>query len=138
MKVKEIMHNILRVPHDMTVAEIALAMSKKPTGSILLEDKGSAIGIITERDILRKVVAERKNPNDIKGHEIASYPLITIDADSSIEEAGAKMSQHNIRRILITQGGKVVGKLTAGAVLKNMKYIKVNSLLDYERGYVRE
>jgi len=137
MRVKDIMHSIMKIPHDLTVAEIAIAMSKKPTGSVLLEESGKPMGIITERDILRKVVAQKKNPNQVKGYEIASYPLITIDAETSIEEAGIKMYQHNIRRILITENGNVVGKLTASAVLKNMKYIRINKLLDNERAYER-
>jgi signal-transduction protein with cAMP-binding, CBS, and nucleotidyltransferase domain len=137
MRVKDIMHSIMRVPHDLTVAEIAIAMSKKPTGSVLLEEGGKPMGIITERDILRKVVAQKKNPNQVKGYEIASYPLITIDAEMPVEEAGVKMYQHNIRRILISENGNIVGKLTAGAILKNMKYVRMNKMLSQERAYER-
>ncbi len=135
MRVKDIMHNIMGLPHDLTVAEIASEMSKKPTGSALLEENGKPIGIVTERDILRKVVAQKKNPNQIRGYEIASYPLITVDGDVTIEEASTVMHKNNIRRIIITDNGKVVGKLTAGAILKNMKYMQVNKLLDHERDY---
>lgn len=130
MKVKDIMHSIIRLPCDMTVAEIAHEMDRKPTGSILLEEGDRIVGIITERDILRKVVAKKKNPTQVKGYEIASYPLITIDAEGSIDEASRMMSEKNIRRILITEDGRIVGKLTANAILKNMKYIQASRMIE--------
>lgn len=133
MKVRDIMHSIMRLPHDMSVAEIAFAMGQNPTGSVLLENNGKEVGIITERDILRKVVAKKRNPSDVRGHEIATSPLITIDANGSLEEASNIMQQNNIRRILITENGKVVGKLTANAVLKNMRYISASKIVEYWR-----
>ncbi|MFO8016450.1 MAG: CBS domain-containing protein [Candidatus Woesearchaeota archaeon] len=128
MNVKEIMHSIMRLPHDSTVAEIASAMDNKLTGSVLLEEAGEVVGIVTERDILRKVVAKKKNPSEIKGHEIASSPLITVDAGSPLDEASSRMHQNNIRRILITENEKVVGKLTANAILKNARYLTAKSM----------
>jgi CBS domain-containing protein len=123
MKIKDIMHDIVRAPYDISVASVAVLMEKKVTGSVLLEDKGEPIGIVTERDVLRKVVARNRNPMNVRAIDIASYPLIAVDPDASLEEATEKMANNNIRRILVMQGNQVLGKVTAGAVAKNARYI---------------
>ncbi|MCX8146932.1 MAG: CBS domain-containing protein [Candidatus Woesearchaeota archaeon] len=130
MKVKDIMNNIIKVPHTYTVAEIAAIMDRNMTGSVLLEDKGEIVGIITERDIIKKIVAKKKNPAYIKGIEIASYPLITIDANADIEEASRKMEEHRIRRLLVTSGGEIIGKVTSNAIAKNIRYLTASRLIE--------
>lgn len=133
MKVKDIMHNILRLPPNLSVAEIASIMNEKSTGSVLLEDKGKVVGIITERDILRKIVAKKKDPNFVRGIEIANYPLITIEADGTLEEAARRMAENNIRRILVSDNGRIIGKVTAGAITKNVRYIAAERITGERR-----
>ena len=130
MRIKDIMHDILRLPHDISVASVAVAMDTKSTGSVLLEDKGEPIGIITERDVLRKVVAKNKNPAYVKAIDIASYPLISVAPDESIEEAARIMGERNIRRILVMEGNQILGKVTAGAITKNVKYIQAARIIE--------
>lgn len=133
MRVKDIMHSVIRLPQSMSVAEIAYEMAQKPTGSVLIEDDGKVTGIITERDILQKVVAKKKNPANVRAFEIANFPIITIDANRPVEEASDIMQQNRIRRIVVTEGGRIVGKLTAGAIAKNVRYMRAESLLNSDR-----
>ncbi|MBU0536638.1 MAG: CBS domain-containing protein [Nanoarchaeota archaeon] len=128
MKIKDIMHEIKRMPPTVSAADVAMFMGVKETGSVLLEDKGEALGIITERDILRKVTAKGKNPTQVKAIDLVSYPLITISPDASIEEALEVMGKNNIRRILVADGSRIVGKVTAGAIAKNMRFLKASSM----------
>jgi CBS domain-containing protein len=135
MKIKDIMHEILRVPHKLSVADVALLMGTKETGSVLLENNGKPVGLITERDILRKVVSKNMNPSRVNAIEIASYPFITVGPEESVEEAARKMGEHNIRRILVEKDGKIIGKVTAGAINKNVNYAKASSMIGHRPGF---
>jgi len=129
MQVKEIMHNVLRISADISVSKAAAIMDEKLIGSVLVEEKGKAIGIMTERDILRKVVAKGKNPDYLTVKEIMNSPLITINADEDITEASRKMCEKRIRRLIVVENGKIVGKVTANSISRNLRYVMGASLL---------
>jgi len=99
MQVKEIMHNVTKVSPDKNISETARIMDKKVIGSVLIEENGKIVGIMTERDILRKVVAKGKNPDEVKVKDIMSYPIVTIDANDDITEASRKIEQHKISKL---------------------------------------
>ncbi|MFC1754691.1 cyclic nucleotide-binding/CBS domain-containing protein [Thermoproteota archaeon] len=129
MKIKDIMHEIVRVPHNVRVADVAVIMDERSTGSVLLEDNGKPVGLITERDILRKVVAKKLNPYNVKALDIASFPLITVPPDESLCESARKMGENNIRRIFVEENGRILGKVTSGAITKNVKYVQAERIV---------
>lgn len=123
MKVKEIMHGVTKIPSSTTVAGAARTMDQKLTGSVLIEEDKKVIGILTERDILRKVVAGGKNPEQSIVKDFMSTPLITIDADADVLEASRIMDEKRIRRLVVTENGLIVGKITANSISRNLKYL---------------
>jgi len=122
MLVKEIMHNVTKLPHHITISEAARIMDKKSIGSVLIEENNRIIGIMTERDILRKIIAKGKNPDEIKVKDIMNYPIITIDSNEHILEASKKIDDHKIRRLIVIENGEIVGKVTANSIARNLKY----------------
>ena len=98
MKVKEIMHNVDKVDSNVSISEAARVMEQKSTGSILIEKNDKVRGIMTERDILHKVVAKGKNPDKLKVKDIMSSPVLTIDANKDILESSKMMDRKRIRR----------------------------------------
>ena len=137
MKVKDIMHNVTKIPFDMNISEAARIMDQKSIGSVLIEENDEIIGIMTERDILRKVVAKGKNPDKLRVKEIMSHPLITIGANEDIVEASKKMDQHRIRRLVVTENGKIIGKVTANSIARNLKYALARYSLHTKNEYTR-
>ena len=81
MKVKEIMHTADKIDSNVSISEAARVMEQKSTGSILIEKNDKVIGIITERDILHKVVAKGKNPDKLKVKDIMSKSTLKISID---------------------------------------------------------
>jgi signal-transduction protein with cAMP-binding, CBS, and nucleotidyltransferase domain len=79
--------------------------------------EGAPIGIVTERDILYKVVAAGSNPASVKVHDIMSSPVATIEDTSRVGEAIAKMSKLGIRRLGVTKNGKIIGMITQKAMV---------------------
>ena len=137
MQVKEIMHSITKVPSDTSITAAEKIMDQKVIGSVLIEENGKIIGITTERDILRKVVAKGKNPDEVKIKAIITYPIITIDANEDVIEASRKIEQHKIRRLIITENGEIVGIVTANSIARNLKYALASSSLHTRKEYTR-
>jgi CBS domain-containing protein len=94
------------------VSEAAKLMRKNNVSSLLVKEKDKYIGIVTERDINNKVVAEERYPGDIEVKEIMSTPLITIAKRESIEKAAKLMRRKDIRRLGVTEGDNMVGIIT--------------------------
>ena len=120
--VREIMHGITVVPSDMNVHEVAKVMEAKGIGSVLVEADGEMCGILTERDMLNKIVARAADPARVKSCEIMTPVMYTIDHDADITKASEMFSKHNIRRLPVTRNGKIVGMVTARAVAEAMPY----------------
>jgi len=131
------MHNVTKVSPDRNITEVAKIMDQKVIGSVLIEENGKIIGIMTERDILRKVVAKGKNPDEVKVKAVMSYPIITIDANEDVIEASRKIEQHKIRRLIITENGEIVGIVTANSIARNLKYALASSSLHTRKEYTR-
>ena len=100
-----------------SVAEAARTMQKADTTEAMVVSGSVPQGIVTERDILYKVVAAGSNPTVVKVRDIMSSPVYTVDEASSVGEAIAKMSKLGIRRLGVTKSGKLVGIITQKAML---------------------
>jgi CBS domain-containing protein len=105
-------HDLVQLEETSSVRQAAELMVKKDVGSIVISRKGTPFGIVTERDIIRKVVSIGKDPNSVRLATIMSSPLITIDADSSLADATELMLLKKIRRLLVFDNGKIVGIFT--------------------------
>ena len=133
MRVKEIMHGVTKIPFWSTVSEAARIMDEKSIGSVLIEENRRVIGIVTERDILRKIVAKGKNPDKVKVKDIMNDPIITIDANEDILEASKIMDEKRIRRLIVVENGQIVGKITANSISRNLKYMIIREPQIYTR-----
>lgn len=110
--IKRVMaRNIVTVDKQATVMEVAGLMAAKNVGSVLVVDKqnGEFAGIITERDIVRKVVAKGVDGSSYMVKGVMSSPLVTIESNRTIFEAGDLMDQKKVRHLAVTEGGEVVG-----------------------------
>lgn len=100
-----------------TVDKVARKLSKAQVGSAIVMRKDDIVGIITDRDILNKVVARGKNPREVKVEEIMTLNPYTIEYDEDISDAAELMIEKGIRRIIVTKLGKPIGFLLAVDVL---------------------
>jgi|ETNmetMinimDraft_2_1059921.scaffolds.fasta_scaffold241424_1 CBS domain-containing protein len=137
MNVHEIMIPIKRVFVESSVSEAAKLMDSKNIGSLLVEDKDLTLGIITERDILTKIVARDIDPRKTPVREIMSNPLITIRPEQTIEEANLLIHTHKIRRVPVEREGKIIGIVTINGIARMLKYSLGQSLRDKEINYYR-
>jgi len=111
--VKEAMKtNLATIQPSITVIEVAKIMKKRNIGSVIVLENEHPIGIVTESDILKKVVAEGKNPNDTIVKDIMSTPMVITDAFVTLEDAMKKMGKCNVRRLPVIEDDKLIGIIT--------------------------
>jgi len=115
MKVRDVMTSSVDwVTPDTSVVEVAQLMKKDDVGSIPICKENRLIGMITDRDIVLKVVAAGGNTNNISAKDIISTDVIFVSADQDVHEAANLMSEYQIRRLPVLEKGKLVGILAIG------------------------
>ena len=119
MLVKDVMSSpVVTADENAPINEVAKLMRKHDIGCIIVSDKnGRPVGIITERDIVERLVAEDIKPSEIKAKEIMSAPLVTIDSEKTISDAARKMSRRNIRRLAVMYKGELAGIISSKDIL---------------------
>ncbi|MFH1404008.1 MAG: CBS domain-containing protein [Candidatus Altiarchaeota archaeon] len=95
-----------------TVKNAAEVMKKNDISSVIVVEKGDGVGIVTERDIISKIVAEGKSPETSKIADVMTSPIITINPGADVDDAARIMRDKNIRRILVKDKGKIVGVIS--------------------------
>ncbi len=117
--VRDIMNsNPVIISGKATVMDAAKEMKGEGVGSIIIVDDGIPTGVVTESDILRKVVAEGKSPSEIMVEDIMSSPPITTSPDAGIEDVIKIMGKNRIRRLPVMENGKLVGMVTGKDLLQ--------------------
>jgi CBS domain-containing protein len=110
--VKEAMKtNLLTVRPKTSIREVAILMKKNGIGNCLVVSE-KPLGIVTESDIIKKVVSENLNANKVTAGEIMSSPLLVIDPYVPLEEAMKTMGKCNIRRLPVVENDKLIGIIT--------------------------
>ncbi len=104
---------VITVDSDTKVVKAAGKMLSANVGGLVVTDGDRSIGIITERDLVGKIVATATNPADVKVGDIMSTPLITVPPDVSLSDAAMKMLKSGVKRLpVISNDGKLIGVIT--------------------------
>lgn len=103
---------------DENISEAAKGMAADAIGSLLVTREGAYVGIITETDMVRKVIAKQLDPAGILVWQVMHFPLITIEADKTVMEANDLMESEKIRHLAVTRGGEVIGIFSVRDLLR--------------------
>jgi len=119
MLVKDVMSSpAVTVNKDEPVSKVAQLMEKHKIGCIIISTEDEKpIGIITERDVVERVVAKNILPSEITAKQIMSTPLVTVNPEETISDAARKMSLLNIRRLAVMHKGKLAGVISSKDIL---------------------
>jgi CBS domain-containing protein len=102
---------------SMSAADAAGMMANFDVGSIpLLDEEGGLTGIVTDRDIVTRVVAAREDPTQVTLADIATRTTVEVSPDTDLAEANRLMAEHQIRRLPVTKDGELVGIVSLGDI----------------------
>ncbi len=118
--VKDIMEEeVQTIDLNTNAKKGAAVMAKKGVGSLVVVDGGRAVGIVTERDLVQKVIADGLDPGKVLVRDIMSTPLVTIQPEAKMSEAAKLMNEYKIRRVVVTRtDGSLAGIVTTGDLAK--------------------
>lgn len=112
-QIKEFMTtNVQTITSDKTVVEAAKMMKAGGIGSIIVTENGKPVAMVTERDMVNRVIAEGVSPQEKRVKDIMSSPLVTVSPDQPLKSAAQLMASRSIRRLPVVKGGKLVGIIT--------------------------
>lgn len=135
-------HDPLTVREDETVRGAAKLMSESNIGSLVVMDKEEELtGIVTEMDIVKKVIAEDREVKEVTVKEIMSEPVHTIEGEEFLQEAAEIMADKDIRRLPVFLDGEMVGLITENDILEispalidiTREYKKIHEVEDIDR-----
>ena len=114
---KDTVESYMRAPPVMvSSSDNALTVAEKMytnnIGAVIVMRRGSPAGIITERDIVKKIVIDRKNLAKTTAEEVMSTPLVWIESDETVADALELMRENNVRRLAVIRNGRLVGLVT--------------------------
>lgn len=117
MRVRDIMTNeVATATLDSTVEDIASMMKEEDTGAIPVVDDGELAGIVTDRDIVIRCIAEGKDPAETTVEDILTEELHTVAPDADVDEAARLMSERQIRRLPVVEEGELIGVISLGDI----------------------
>jgi CBS domain-containing protein len=127
----------LSIPPDVAVAAAVELLIRNQVGSVLVLDHGRLVGIFTERDVLRRVVGERRDPATTRVSEVMTRDLVVMRPSSSVVDAMRVISEKRIRHIPVVEGGAVVGVVSQGDLnhwLVRNREGQIQDLVDFVTG----
>jgi len=132
--------SVITADPKTTVADAAVLMSRFKIGCLIINDETGPLGLITESDIIEKVVAKNIMASDINIGQIMTENLILIDPGSELNQAARLMAKCNIRRLPVVNKGNLVGILTSTDVLmvspELTELLVENARMENQRDYV--
>lgn len=141
--VKEILDSkgteVVSIEPDATVYDAAVRMNEYKIGAMVVLAGDRLVGLISERDILLRVVAERRDPAEIAVQEVMTSEVIYCERDTSIDEARSIMKNCRIRHLPVLEDGRMIGLISIGdlnAYHLNNQEMTIHLLNEYIAGHV--
>ncbi|HIQ13111.1 MAG TPA: CBS domain-containing protein [Thermoprotei archaeon] len=121
LRVKDVMDDKIYMVDESTTCRDALkTMVEKGVWSLLVSREGLPVGVVTERDIIKKVIAKGMNLDGVRVAEIMSSPIITVAPDEPVARAMELMAVNDIRRVYVVDEGRVIGRVTQTTLFKKV------------------
>ena len=111
-------HPLFHVASTATVRDVARTMSDRNIGAIAVLDAGKLVGIFSERDVLTRIVAEGRNPDDTRVDSVMTKDIIVAAPTDDMNKALQKMHDCNCRHLPVVQGGNLVGMISIRDLLQ--------------------
>jgi len=125
LQVKDVMvTNIITIEAEATVKNAAELMEKHDIGCLIVINYGNPIGIVTERDMLKKVLLQRRDSGKTKVGNVMSAPLITSHPQTDIREAVRLMNERRIKKLPVLEEGKLIGLISLTDVMRSLAYFE--------------
>ena len=109
-RVRELMtSDVVTASPSMSVVDAAKKMIEQEKGPLPIVEGDRVLGMVTDRDLVAKVVAAGRDPNECSVTDVGTMEPVTIEPDNDADEARQRMNQHQLDRLIVVEGGRLVG-----------------------------
>lgn len=117
---KIISKKVVTFRKDTKIRDIAKNMAQKGISCVVIQEDKKPIGIVTERDLLKKVIVGNKSHESLLAIDVMSYPVVTVNEEVGIIAIAQLMKKKGIRRVVVTKNEKIHGIITQSDILEGM------------------
>jgi len=118
--IRQIMRTIISIDFKAKAKDAARLMVDKNIGSLIANRDGLPFGIVTERDMVAKIVATGADPSKTAVSEIMTAPLVTIDAGAPLIDAARRMIEKQVKRLVVTEHDRIIGIVSQTDLVQSM------------------
>lgn len=108
---------VITVEADISIADLSKKLDRENIGSVVVVQDGAIGGIVTERDLIRKVMAKGKDPHEVTARDVMTEMPICVQKSASLMEIAALMKEHTMRRLVVLDGKTPVGIVTSRDII---------------------
>jgi len=112
-------------------------MNEHRVASLLVTRNGKPVGIITERDILQRVIEDEKNLESTRAEEVMSQPVQSIDSNATLKEACEAMTMLRVKKLLVLRDGRPEGFITIADLVKKILSLHYEQFEDWEKTVIK-
>lgn len=128
---------VVSVGAEQMVVDAAQLMNDRSIGGVVVTKDGKMVGIFTERDILRRVVAEGRSPAETAVEEVMTAPVVTCRSDASVDECAGLVTEKRIRHLPVVDDDQPCGLITSGDLLA-LQVREQQETINYLHNYVSD
>jgi CBS domain-containing protein len=111
--------NVVTMDVAATAPEASRIMMKTGSGYLIVLEKARPVGIVTEADLVLKIMAKEREPSKVKASEVMSSPMVTVSPYASVQQAVSIMGKHRIRRLPVIHDNILEGVFTAQNLIRH-------------------
>jgi CBS domain-containing protein len=111
--------NVVTIEPSASVVDAAKRMIQQEKGPLPVVEGDRPVAMVTDRDIIARVVAEGRDPGSLTVSDIATTDLVTIEPDADVDEARQVLAQHQLDRVLVCEGDRLVGILSEADIRRD-------------------
>ena len=112
------------------VAEAAKVMARENVGSVPVVENGSLVGVVTDRDLVVRVLAEGRDPQSTTVGEIASSEPVTLSPDDGLDKALQLLARHQVRRLPVVEGERLVGIVAQADIARHADEVQTGEVVE--------
>jgi CBS domain-containing protein len=112
------------------VAEAAKVMARENVGSVPVVQNGRLVGVVTDRDLVVRVLAEGRDPQSTTVGEIASSELVTLSPDDGVDQALQLLARHQVRRLPVVEGERLVGIVAQADIARHADEVQTGEVVE--------
>jgi len=118
---KEVARKAVVVEADTPVSDAVVKMMKEGSDLILISREGEIAGIVTEQDVVKKVVAKKLNPETVRVDQVMKSPVPTVESNMDLRAARRLMAEKKLRHLPVLEKGKIIGIVTEKELIEDVR-----------------